>query len=345
MNKANAGSFTDHPRKIKFRSEWAEPILRHLCERLNKKLVYLGLPGIKALDILAWKSHLRKVIAFQADDYDGRSGDITAEEELLELQRVLNELEEKKFIETYALYIGYIEQVVMSGEDNLGNPFVLNDYVTVYNLDFCNRMSTPYEVVGPDFNTFKCYKIDVIDKLLQIEKERFLKGVDACFVMFLTVNAHFIERMVSSINNKIIKDYISKNLRGANGERRMVRLLKAYAFHALSEVFEKHDFHFEILPTIYYQGSGNYYDDVRKKDVPYWLSTFTVFGTPKRLNQPSISFEQDFGDFLIKKFVFINDRDISCYTEAKSSIHEIDFDVRIQTILSESKTLTELWSS
>ena len=99
MNNSTAGSFTDHPRKIKFRNEWAKPILRYLHERLDKKLVYLGLPGLKALDILAWKEHLRRVIAFQAENYDGRDTEVSSEVELTELQKILNELEEKKFIE------------------------------------------------------------------------------------------------------------------------------------------------------------------------------------------------------------------------------------------------------
>ena len=72
MQSAAAGSFTDHPRKDRFRKEWAKPILKYFNTQLNKKLIYLGLPGYKALDILEWKEYLKIIIAFQAGNYNNR---------------------------------------------------------------------------------------------------------------------------------------------------------------------------------------------------------------------------------------------------------------------------------
>ncbi len=68
MSSVPAGSFTDHPRKIHFRKNWAKPILKFLYKRLNKKLIYLGLPGYRALDVLEWQEFLKIVIAFQAEN-------------------------------------------------------------------------------------------------------------------------------------------------------------------------------------------------------------------------------------------------------------------------------------
>lgn len=345
MSSSTAGSFTDHPRKVLFRSKWAKPILKYLHDRLQKKLVYLGLPGIRALDILSWQEYLRFVIAFQAENYDGRLAENAGISELDELQAILNDLETKRIIDTYALYTGYIEQVVMSGEDDYNNPFEVHDYITVYNLDFCNTLSTPFQVVGPPpkYKTYDCYKIDVIERLLSLERDRFTSGADASFVMFLTVNAHFVESMVNSISEVEVKQYVSKDLRGITGDKRVIRLLKAYTFYKLNELFKKYGFHLEMFPAIYYKGSGTYYDEKRNKDVPFWLTTFTVLGTPIQLNNPKIEFGQSFGDFVRQKFVFINDKEITCFTEER--LQERDYDPDIDRILASSYTLNKLWKS
>ena len=343
MSSAIAGSFIDHPRKIHFRKNWAKPILAFLHARLQKKLIYLGLPGYRALDILEWQDFLKIIIAFQAVNYDGRDATVDSDKEMNFLIEILNDLEAKKIIETYALYVGYIEQVVMSEEDDSNEPFALNDYITVYNLDFCNTLSKPFEIIGKDNKVYECFKIDVIEKLISIQRDRFNNGANACFAMFLTVNSHFFERMVTTIDDQVIKNYIANDLKGIIGDKRLIRLLKAYTFYKLNEVFKRHNFHIEILPAIYYMGSGTYYDEKRKTDRPFWLLTFTILGTPINLNDPPISYQQDFKEFLKKKFVFINDQGISCFTE--SSLSEDDYSPQISDLLSTSHTVTKLWTT
>lgn len=342
MTAPTAGSFTDHPRKVLFRRVWAKPILKYLHDRLNKKLIYLGLPGIRALDILEWKEYLDKIIAFQAGTYDGRTTEEDAAAEMEELITILNDLETKSIITTYSLYVGYIEQVVMGEEDDYNEPLQIDDYITVYNLDFCNTLTKPFPIVDKDFNEKDCYKIDVIEKLLSIERKKFNAGSDASFVMFLTVHSNFIESMVSSINDPIIKTYISNNLKGVTKEKRGIRLLKAYTFYTLNEIFRKHGFNIEILPTIYYMGSGTYYDKQARVDRQFWLSTFTILGTPIELIDPPITYQQDFKEFLEKKFVFINDHGISCFDEQK--VEEKSYTPDINEILASSHTLTNLWT-
>lgn len=344
MSLAAAGSFVDHPRKILFRRIWAKPILKYLNNRLGKKLIYVGLPGIKALDILEWKEHLKVIVAFQVYNYENRLSSEEAEEELQELIGILNDLETKSFIETYALYVGYMEQVIMGEEDDNNLPFVLNNYITVYNLDFCNALSTPIPVTDKDARTFECYKTDVIEKLLSIQRTKFVSGSDACFTMFLTVSASFIEIMVSKIDDDTVKAYIANNLKGVVKEKRSARLLKVYAFYKLKQIFRKHGFNMEMLPTIYYQGSGTYFHKERQKDVPFWLSTFTILGTPIEINNPPVDYDQDFKEFLEKKFVFISDTSVSCYTDMNGSIQENDYTPTIEHILSNSHTITTLWA-
>jgi hypothetical protein len=121
----------------------------------------------------------------------------------------------------------------------------------------------------------------------------------------------------------------------------MIRLLKAYTFYKLNEVFKKFEFHIEILPTIYYQGSGTYFDEQRQTDRPYWLQTFTILGTPIKLNEPATTYNQDFKEFLKKKFVFINDSGIKCFTEA--NITEEDYTPSIAELLNASHTISNLW--
>ncbi|MCW3070312.1 MAG: hypothetical protein JWO44_202 [Bacteroidetes bacterium] len=329
MTEASAGSFHDHPRKILFRTKWAKPILKFLHERLKKKLIYLGLPGIKALDIKEWKDYLKIVIAFQCRNYnENTEAEDTEQDELIDY---LNTLEAQDVLEDYSLYTGYIEQVVMSGEDDDNNVFNHPDYITVYNLDFCNTLATPFPVADKAGNTKKYYKMDVIDKLLEFERERCKKNEDACFVMFLTVHSHFFEDLVNNIQDVVIQNYIKKNLGGAIDDRRNVRLLKAYSYYYLREHFKKHGFHTEILPTIYYQGTGD-----------HWLLTFTIIGTPVEINEPPISYDQNLKDLLEQKFLFISDAGMSCFTEKKGNITETDFDTDINAILAASHTIQKL---
>ena len=125
----------------------------------------------------------------------------------------------------------------------------------------------------------------LLTSMLSIQKLRYESGSDACFALFLTVHTKFFEKIVSNIEDSVIKNYIKQNLKGITGEKRLARLLKAYTFYTLGEIFKKHGFHIELLPPIYYMGTGTYFDE-NKIERNHWMLTFTVLGTPFGIEDP-----------------------------------------------------------
>ncbi len=329
--KPRAG-FDDHARKILFRTQWAKPILKFISEKLDMRLVYLGLPGVKALDVLEWKEYLKIIIAFQRDGY---------EEELEDLQAILDGLESSNEVEDYKLYIGYIEEIIISGYDNTLTPFSLSKFVTVHNLDFCNALTNPVSTFDKNGKSVKYFKIKAIERLLHFERERC--SIDGSFfVMFLTVNAMFWEDVIEEITNEAFNKYLKENLINCSGEKKSIRLLKAYAYLHLTEKFKQYSFNIEILPTIYYRGKGGFYDrDDNWKD--HWLLTFTILGTPFEATNPEINFQQDFKALLEQKFIALTDNEISCHEDEE--IYEDDFDPSIHSILKNCFSNRKLWSN
>jgi hypothetical protein len=154
------GNFHNHPTKEVIRTQWCKPILKYIKEFLGYKLVYLGLPGIEAYDIISWLEYLDRVIAFECGDY--QASDIEkAKENINKLNEILSSFERKGLLQTYSLYNGYIEKVILKGRDDSGDIFSLDDIVTVYNLDFCNSLTVPMTIVDDKGNMSKHYKSEV----------------------------------------------------------------------------------------------------------------------------------------------------------------------------------------
>jgi len=127
MNKMP--SFRNHPNKDILREKWCKPIIQTIYNTLNYKFLYLGLPGINALDISTWIDYIEEVIAFEYSDEEN-------EDEFNKLNEYLNKLERERKINAYRLYCGWMEEIIISGQDDNNIPFIQNDVVTIYNLDF-----------------------------------------------------------------------------------------------------------------------------------------------------------------------------------------------------------------
>ena len=332
MNPKNNmdGGFANHGRKIIFRKKWAKPILDAFKNKLGKKLIYLGLPGTEALDVKEWIDSIYKVIAFICDEGESEPKAIDV------LNGILNEFETKEILSNYSLYNGYIEEVVLTGIDQDLAPFSQSDFVTLYNLDFCNPLQSPFKRQDEYGNVKKYHKIETIDKLLSIEKERAqASNGDTGFIMFLTVNAKFWEDSMGAISDSIISTYI-KNLGEVSGESREIRLLKAYTYYFLNLYFQKYGFNAEFLPPIYYEGVGGYYTD--RKFNPHWLMTFTIFGTFVSEGASTQGTE----NYLKSKFLFANNVDIKPYTDRNKRIKENECQHIVDKLIEESETYKKM---
>ena len=330
--------FTDHPRKKVFRALWAKPLLKFVKEHLNQKLVYLGLPGIAAYDIKAWIEYLRIVIAFQCLDESKEYEE--AEKEFSVLQAYLNECATSGKLEDYGLYQGFLEQVVMTGLDDNNAGFNQSNAVTVYNLDFCNKLTSPYDVVYPNGGTKKCTKLDVVDRLLDIQNKLPAALSTDKFLMYITVNANFLESDFDSIKDPEYKSY-KKHIKDLKQTAHSARLIKAYAFYHLNLIFKKHNFQAEFMPTMYYTGSGSYRVTGTGQLVNTWMLTFTILGS-RIIDEQAPLYQQSLTDYLNCKFLFANDSKISCYQENK--FVETDFTADPLTLINESYTVQNLWT-
>lgn len=244
---------TEHRHKQVIRQKWATPILKFLNRQLGHKLLYLGLPSPEAEDVLEWLDYLKKIIAFQCDDE--RYPDA-----FQLLLNKLKKLETEEKIEDCEAYYGYIEKVVLQGFDDSENPqsFLLDEVVTLYNLDFCNNITEPIKILDKDGNLHKMYKFEAIRKLLLIQQS--LPNTSK-FVFFLTVHSSYAGQELNnylepSNNANLQTDYVKlvrEQLKG-QGTEINARIVRLFVIDTLSNLFKSFGFVPKFLPTILYQG-------------------------------------------------------------------------------------------
>lgn len=245
------------PHKILIRKNWGKPILQYLTQNLGAKLIYLGLPASEAEDIKEWIEFIRIVYAFQCRKYPEPSDPDQLRDEIERLEFFLLELESRRLIETFSLFDGYIEEVVLNEQDLIGQPFIQDDYVTVYNLDFCNKITSPFEFVSQEGDLRTVYKFDAIDKLLQFQHQ--VNSLPSRFVLFLTIHCSYdddqIQQFLREIKDQSMVAFHNK-CKSLGGQNTKSRLIKSFVYHRLSKVLNKYQFEFSFFPTILYSGLG-----------------------------------------------------------------------------------------
>lgn len=293
------GEFFDHPNKITIRDSWCKPIIRGISNHLSKKLVYLGLPGLDAIDITTWLEYIKFIIAFDCGDYNQQNFNIAiAREKIGKLGGILNSLERRGDIDGYSLYLGFIEEVILKGIDKNGQTFGIHDTINIYNLDFCNSLTLPLKIVDLNGEISTYYKNEVIRKLLELERDLPRPDASKQFLMFITVHISiFEEEAVRYLENRLdapFKDYsqLINNLRPTD---KKAFLLRFYFLDILLQQFTTTGFTPYFFPTILYQGLG------RNK-----LMCFTVVGKYAKLPSAGAPFNQGFNNLIKEKFLSPN---------------------------------------
>lgn len=299
------GEFKDHPSKKVIREQWCKPLIRFIHEKLKYKFLYLGLPGPQALDLLSWVDYIDRVIAFQCRDYPNPSTAGQSRKKVIELEEKLREFERQKKLSTFAVYDGYIEEVVLRGRDTNGNHFSQNEIVTIYNLDFCNGITVPLIVCDDKGNTQEFYKSETIKRLLEIQRNISSQTKCKKFVMFLTIHSDFwykeAKRFIAETKDADLRQYI-KQLGSLQGWSKTVKLLKAYMYQIIRSFFCHCDFTPEFLPVIYYKGVG--------KDKENWLMHFTIIGSSNKQISGIAPCLQNPQNFLTQRFLSVRDKKI-----------------------------------
>jgi hypothetical protein len=333
--------YTDHERKEVIRTQWCKEHLKLLVNHFSKKLIYLGLPGIRALDILDWIDFLDKVIVFQCSDYK-EDGDTSCNADFSELESLLESLEDGEKIKTYALFKGFIEDIVIGGFDEDGSIFNLSDFITVYNLDFCNGLTTPRTTRTLKGDVIQYLKIDVVEKLFEYQNTLSEKSSAKNFLFYLTVHSNFLESKMEEVKSREISNYRKKYSKIKKGKDAItIRDLKAYTFYKLSKIFKNLSFHFEFLPPIFYQGSSYPNREKGGKYEHHWMLTFTVLGS--KVKEEEKVYEQDIKTFLENKFIFASNTNIRIFTDNHLPFRENDYDPNPVNLLKESYVYNNYW--
>jgi hypothetical protein len=326
--------YSDHDRKNVIRSQWCKPQIEILSKKLKKKLIYIGLPDLKALDVLEWINYLDKVIAFQCTEYNERPVNVK------ELEDLLEDLERKNLLRTSIVYHGWMEEIVMGGLSAIGQTYTQSEFLKIYNLDFCNSFTTPATVRNEWGRTIKIiYKCEVIDKLLEYQKNIGKGDEGSKFLMYLTVNANTFEEDTSFMKDKIFKEYLKKVNTIKKPDVHAARKMKVYCFALLRDIFHRNDFHAEFLPPIFYFGSS--YPNKKKGGEMdnHHMMTFTILGTKR--NAAEALYLQNEEDFLNSQFIFADSTKISCYTDRY--ITETAYKPNVSELLLNSHTCQHLW--
>lgn len=296
------GEFKDHPSKQVIRIAWCKPLIQFVHKTLGYKLIYLGLPGPQALDLLEWIDYIEQVIAFQCRDYPNPSSIDQPHDKIEELETKLREFERKGKLATFALYDGYIEEVVLRGRDTNGNPFYQTDVVTIYNLDFCNGITMPLKILDDLGNVYQYYKSNAIRKLLEVQRDITSQTISKKFIMFLTIHSSFWDQEAKNFINQTDSQSLNlyfKQINSLGKRERNIRLLKAYIYDKMISYFCYCDFTPEILPTLYYKGYGR----------NNWLLHFTVVGALNKGISGAPCYQQT-EEFLNQKLLTVKGKDI-----------------------------------
>ncbi|RLA82722.1 MAG: hypothetical protein DRG78_06380 [Epsilonproteobacteria bacterium] len=285
--------------KILIRSKWSKEIIKFISDNLKIKLVYLGLPSPAAEDILEWIDYINEVIAFQCREYPKPSDPSQDREEIIRLEQKLEGLERQQKIDNFQVYDGYMEEVLTNRKDNMNIEFIQNDVIHIYNLDFCNEIKYPREVLNENGDIVEVHKFDAVKNLLEGQAE--IDSSVQRFILFLTINAKFksdnLSEYIKNRSDQDIQKYLKSinNIRQLDTKEKNIRFLRTYVLESLSEHFANSNFEIDILPTIRYEGISG-----------HKMLHFTVFGTKNNDSEVSIN---KIKEFLSNKFITIENND------------------------------------
>lgn len=281
--------FKSPPTKDAVRCLWCTEILRALKDAVGARFFYLGLPGPEAKDVAEWHKEklLGRVCAFQMLDLDSEDqlGSLT------ELEAFLSTTLGPAGI-PYDTYLGLLEDVLTCGRDANGKPFVQDDLITLYQLDFCHAFT------DRSWNTVTVnLRYQAIRELMVRQFNQNVEKKGKPFVVFLTVRdeidtaalAAFIKEKGEGRDDvlaRMVKD-VPIDLQRRKQSKHPG--LKAFVFDMLNTCFRGLNIRGLFLPPVYYTGV----DRVRDPMV-----VFTVLAAFDSLQAPNPVGGQTLQEFL-----------------------------------------------
>lgn len=242
------------PNKECIRRYYNKPIIRRLKEVYKCDIIYYGLPSPDAEDIAEWIEYISSVVAFQCRDYGKVSDPDQPTDEVDKLIEKLNSWEASGQIDNYIVYDGYMEEVLFKGFDNSASgsiDYTHDDHITLFNLDFCNSITSPQEYITKNGDRISKYKLELIDKILEYQSK--VSHQSDKFILFLTVQ--------SSYNGADLHDYTEVNKRSLCKYNSLYRkkhfVLKHFIEDCLYNKIKAYNYIPQFMPTVFYKGIKN----------------------------------------------------------------------------------------
>ena len=186
----------DTPAKRTVREQWNTPLLRLLNERHGFRYRYMGLPGVDLLDVKLWRDMIDEVVAFEIrarrtqDDPEGRRN-------IIKLRRNLRLLGVPG-----RAFFGPMEEVVILRRDYDGNHYDQKGVITLYNLDFCDELSSP---IDTSKQGKQVWRFEAIRQILRDQQQAFQEHREpGFFVILLTVR--------DQMGSQKLRDFLSGSL-------------------------------------------------------------------------------------------------------------------------------------
>ncbi len=317
--------------KSLIRNEWGKPLLKFISKRLKKKLIYLGLPSPVAEDIEDWIEFIDEVIAFQCREY-GKPSDVSqSREEIEKLEAKLNKFERQGLLETFTVYDGYIEEVVLKGVDNISKKFSQSNTIRIYNLDFCNKITSPIEYVDIKGDIKSVYKFNAVKKLLRIQAE--LEEDQQEFILFLTIHSSFDDAEIQAFTNNLEYKELLEKYNAKKRDKKKEWILRLFVIDTLQSYFRENNFVPHFLPTILYKGLKG-----------AQLLHFSILGTKVKLGAGRADWKQSVKNLCCEKLITTNEDTFELINE--DALDETDINnLNSVDLFSNSKTYQKVWKN
>jgi hypothetical protein len=159
------------------REKWNSPFLEYIHKQYGVRYRYFGLPGPNLEDIRLWRNMIEEVVAFELHSIDA-----TERSNIVQLRLNLNKLNIR-----HVVYCGSFEEVVLRRGDNEGQEYKQDKLITLYNLDFCDQISSYVETRELEQKSLRYEAIRVI---LSDQKQCYLSrddGQPCYFIILLTI--------------------------------------------------------------------------------------------------------------------------------------------------------------
>jgi hypothetical protein len=172
-----SSSFTASPAKKIVREKWNTPFLEYIHKQYGVKYRYFGLPGPNLEDVHLWRNMIEEVVAFEL-----HSADASERSNIVQLRLNLQKLNIR-----HVVYCGSFEDVVIRREDYEGQEYKQDKLITLYNLDFCDEISSYVETREREQKRLRYEAIRVI---LSDQKQCYLNRSDnqpCYFIILLTI--------------------------------------------------------------------------------------------------------------------------------------------------------------